>query len=297
MTREEIAGVLAELEQDLKKSASEIEASLAKADGPIPEDDAASAAGGEDSTSPAPDAGASAPVDAPPDASAGGMPPPDAGAAPADPAAAAGGQPLTPEALQAEYSQLPPEELDMHIQAALAAKEALQASAAPAPGAGMPPPPGAAPGAMPPPDASAGGMPPPPMGKEELKINSENTGGKISKSEEIIAAVLAKFETKLGSILAAQDKSNKEDIENLTKAMTIVLETPVRRAVTSLADVGGSLKKNEPTEMSRKQVDEFISQNASKMTKSERDLWLDFVDNKVPAAKLVPMLERLTSTK
>lgn len=295
MTKEEMTGILAELEADLKKSAAEIEAqALAKADGDEPQEDPAASSGGKDSTSPAAD---SAVADAPPAADpAATMPPADASAAPADPAAA---QPqLTPEALQAEYSQLPPEELDMHIQAALAAKEALQGAAAPA---GMPPAaPGPAAGAPPgaDPAASAGGPPPPPMGKEEMKINSENTGGKISKSEQLIADVLKKFEAKIVDAIAASKKEQQEDIENLAKAVKHVLETPVRRAVTSVADVSGSLKKNETSgEMTRAQADDFIKENAHKMTKSERDLWLQFVDNKVPAAKLVPMLERLASTK
>lgn len=272
MSKEEVAGILAELEADLKKGAAEAEATLKKAAELPPEDESASAsAGGDDSSSPASDP-SSAPA---PDASAppaGG--PPDAAPAPAaaDPAAEQG-QALTPEALQAEYGQLPPEELDMHIQAALAAKEALSGAAGPA-APGMPP------AGAPAPDA---GMPPmpPAMGKADLAINKEANGGKITKNEEKMFAVI---------------KSQQEDIENLSKAIKIVLESPVRKSVTSLSDVP-DLKKSETATvaLSKKQVDEFIKTNASKMTKSERDLWLQFVDKKVEASKLVPMLERLSS--
>jgi hypothetical protein len=303
MTKEEIAAIVAELDADLKKGEAEAVAQLKKdeGEGKPPEK--------EDASSPADESASSTPDSAPaaggppagPDASAGGPPAgPDASAAPApggDPAAAQGPG-LTPEALMAEYQQLPPEELDMHIQAALSAKEALAAAAGPAAGgmpgmppagppAGAPPAPAAAPPMAPPgPDASAGGPPmPPPMGKEEMKINSENTGGKISAGKSI-----SKSES-----LAALLKSQSEDIEILTKTVTRLLEAPVRKSVTSIADIGVPFQKTEVKAATRTEVDNFIRENAHKMTKSERDLWLDFVDNKVKADKLAPMLDRLSS--
>jgi hypothetical protein len=301
MTKEEIAAVLAELDADLKKGEADAAQTLRKAAGdePEPKEDASASAGGEDSGAPAADAGGPPAPDA--SASAGGPPPPAAGpdasmgGAPApggDPAMDAG---LTPEALQAEYAQLPPQELDMHLQAALAAKEAMSAAAAPgagAPGA-MPPPPGAAPA----PDASASaGMPP--MGKEELRINKEANGGKISmgKSEEF-ESLKKDFE----SLKKSHDellKTSKEDTENLSKAVKLVLEAPVRKSVSAISEIAPDLKKSEEVKpMSTRDVDDFIKTNAHKMTKSERDLWLAFVDKKVPAAKLAPMLERLSSAK
>lgn len=294
MTKEELAAIVQELDADLKKGEAEAAASLKKEEGKPPEksdssspaDDAASAAPAD---APAPDASAP-PAGGPPDASAGA--PPDASAAPGgDPAAQQGAQ-LTPEALQAEYSQLSPEELDMHLQAAMAAKEALAASAGPAAGAPPMAPPGApagappmAPPAMGPPDASAsaGGPPPPPMmGKtgKDMNINKEATGGKISKSEEALTALV---------------KSQSEDIEILTKAVKTILETPVRKSVASIVDAGVPFQKTEVKTLARRDVDNFIKDNASKMTKSERDLWLDFVDKKVGPEKLAPMLERLSS--
>jgi hypothetical protein len=125
------------------------------------------------------------------------------------------------------------------------------------------------------------------MGKADLNINKKAnggqiTGGKVSKSEtdEKVLALI---------------KSQQEDIENLTKAITSVLSAPVRRSITALSEVP-ELKKSEPAKaMSRKEVDAFISENVHKMTKSDRELWLQFVDNKVPASKLAPMLDRLTS--
>lgn len=293
MTKEEIASVLQEIEADLSKAESEAVAVLKKADEGASEPEPKEPAAAEDSSSPA--------SDAPPSAGGADAPagPPDAGAAPAGaPPAGDPGQEqgLTPEALQAEYAQLPPEELDMHIQAAMAAKEAMAAAAGPAAG-GMPPAgaPPAGPAGAPP---AAGGMPPeaseppmPPMGKADLKINKEANGGKIT------GGGVKKSEDDSVQKLTALVKSQQEDIENLTKAIRSVLEAPVRKSVSALSEVGGLKKSEDAQPKTRKDVDEFIKANAEKMTKSERDLWLDFVANKVPAAKLAPMLDRLASAK
>jgi len=296
MTKEEIASVLAEIDSDLKKAESEAVAALKKADEGASEPEPKEPAAAEDSSSPASPA-SDAPPSAPSAAGGADAPagPPDAGAPAGTPPAGDPGQEqgLTPEALQAEYAQLPPEELDMHIQAAMAAKEAMAAAAGPAAG-GMPPAgaPPAGPAGAPP----AGGMPPeaseppmPPMGKADLKINKEANGGKITGG-------VKKSEDDSVQKLTALVKSQQEDIENLTKAIRSVLEAPVRKSVSALSEVGG-LKKSEDAPKTRRDVDEFIKANAEKMTKSERDLWLDFVANKVPAAKLAPMLDRLASAK
>jgi hypothetical protein len=298
MTKEDIQNILADLEADLKKGAVEARAAVLKKAAPgEPEDDTSAPAEGESELAPS-EASDSASAGGPPpgpegSSPEGGMPPPGAdaggpppgaeGSSPApggDPAADGGGQ-LTPEALQAEYSQLAPEELDMHIQAALAAKEALQGAAGPgAPGAGAPP--------MPPPGPDAGGSagpggpPPPMMGKKEMKAN----GGQIST---------AKSEDRANK-LEALVKSQQEDIENLSQVVKTILETPVRKSVTSLADVA-PFAKTEIKTLSKNEVNDFIKANAAKMTKSERELWLSYVDNKVPAAKLAPMFERLSSNK
>ena len=265
MTKDELAQIVAELDADLKKSAVEVEEALKKALPPKPAPEAS------DSANPADDAAAASPAPAP-EASESKTPeasepapespsesaesPAEAGTEGQDPAADAQ---LTPEALQAEYSQLSPEELDMHLQAALAAKEALAGAASPAPT------PAPAPAAAPAPEMAA---------KEEL-----------GKAEKSIAA------------LTELEKSQQEDIEILAKTVRFAIETPVRKAVTSLSDIQPQpqhLNKSEK-QMTNKDVHEFIKENAHKMSKSERDLWLQFVDKKVPAAKLAPMLERLSS--
>lgn len=297
MNKEEITDILREVEADLKKSANEISQSLRKANGePTEPADSVSA----DSSSPASESavGEGGAPPAPPTPEA---PPADASAG-GDPAAEQGQQ-LTPEALQAEYSQLAPEELDMHIQAALAAKEALSAAAAP-PGQGDPmAPPGGDPSAgappMAPPGAEAGAPPMDPamMGKDEMAANKAN-GGKITKSEQaMVAAILAAVEKKFDAKMAAFQKNTQTDVENLTKSITTLVSAPIRKSIAALSDLGPSLAKSESIPMSKKEVNDFISENAERMTKTERSLWLDFVANKVPASKLAPMLERLTSSK
>ena len=121
------------------------------------------------------------------------------------------------------------------------------------------------------------------MGKngKDMNINSEANGGKISANG--------------GKISKSESDSIREDIEILTKAVTTLLSTPIRKSVTSIADAGVPFQKTEIKTLERRDVDNFIKDNAAKMTKTERDLWLDFVDNKVKADKLTPMLERLSS--
>lgn len=287
MTKQEIVNIVKDLDAELKKSAAEAATQLKKAEGDKPD---------EDTSSPAPDASASSPADsasapAPtsdPAASATPPAPADASAAPADPAQDQG--PLTPEALQAEYAQLDPQSLDMHIQAALAAKEALSAtSAGGAPGAAGPV------GGPPAPDASA--APPMAAAKGEINMNKEAQGdlGKSQKEFEELKSLLKAQAEEIKSLKASQDelkKSQSEDAEALTKAVKLVLETPRQRAVTSISD----LKKNEaPKKVEYKDAHELIKANVSKMTKAERELWLDFTSKKIPASKLENMLERLSN--
>lgn len=267
MTKEELAAIVAELDADLKKGAADAEVELKKALPPPKDDSSSPADESASANAEASEAPEAPPADAAPEGAEAPASEPDQ--APVDPAAQGEAQ-LTPEALQAEYAQLSPEELDMHLQAAMAAKEALAASGPAAPAAA----PMAPPMAPPAPAAPAMGM-----GKEELKINSENTGGKISKSQQDLTDLI---------------KSQSEDIEILTKAVKTILETPIRKSITSISDVQPA---KEVKEMGRREVDNFIKENAHKMTKSERDLWLGFTDNRVPASKLAPMLERLSNTK
>jgi hypothetical protein len=210
---------------------------------------------------PSPDASAPSPDAVPPEAS-------DSSDAPVDPAAVApeGEQQLSPEALQAEYSQLSPEELDMHLQAAMAAKEALAGGA---PGAGPVAPPAGPPGA-------------PPAMKAEIKVDKKAIGGTI-KSEKV-------------EELEALVKSQAEDIQNLTKAVQMVMERPVRKGVTSVANVAYLSKSEEVKEeksFSPAEAREKLKELIPTLNKSERDLVLGFFEGRTPVAKLDKILEKV----
>ncbi len=299
--------VIAALEADLNEAFEGSKASLVKAEGD--DEKKGPPESSDDSASPPASDSASPAADAPPGDSAGGSAPPSpemagasAPAPQADPAAPQqGDQPLTPEALQAEYAQLPPEELDMHIQAALAAKEALAASA----GAGAGGPPGAPPGA--PPAGPAGGMPPPgaspapdassqmmpPAMKQEMSSHKQANGGMI-KSEDI-KAEFAAIKAAHAAEMAALQKSYKEDVENLTKAITLVVERPERKAVTSIS----YLKKTEPSvdapakTFSPAEVKAKLNELIPSLSKSERSLILDYYSGKVKIDALTSLVEKI----
>lgn len=323
----ELKDILDEVASDLAKAfESEKDAlkkaELAKDDAPggdeSPDEDAGSGPPAEGSES-APPADASA--SAPPDAGAGGPPPPDASASPDGAPAPEGMDPaaeqaaaLTPEALQAEYGKLAPEELDMHIKAALSAKAAI----AGAPGApGVPGAPDA--GGLPPPDASAapmppdaGGLPPPgpsappmappaggppglppgpPAMKAELKASPERNGkhsiDALGKSAN--EYISKKYEDEI-SELRALAKSQQEDVENLTKILTKVLEQPLRKAVTTVAHLP---KVEEKRELNAVNIHARLKELSAKpdLKKSDRQLINDFYDGRVKADKLAPLFE------
>lgn len=326
----ELRAVISALESDLQSAYEASKPALIKADGDAPpkkdgppeaSDDSATPPG--DSGSPSPDAG-SAPMPPPspsasPDAAASAAPDASAapgaaapGAAPGQDPAAAGPAPLTPEALQAEYAQLAPEELDMHIKAALSAKEALAAAAAPAPGAGAMPgasPAGAPPMAPPPgPDASAspagpagaGLPPPPPMAMKgegsgatgtggTPSTHAKATGGKMSKSEEDTAALRAEL-----ADLKKSMTSKDEDIEILTKSVRMVLERPVQKAITGISYLGKTemlppvaQKAFTPSEAKAK-----LAELIPVLSKSERELVVRFSTGQAKASDLAPIFEK-----
>jgi hypothetical protein len=267
--------ILAEVEADLAKAYEESQDLLAKAAGdeqmpeegssPAPEASSspstpaeASSSGSNGSAFEAPSASALAP-EASSSSSAEGSSGSEKGSAPEmapeghEEAPEEGGE-MTPEALQAEYSKLPPEELDMHIQAALAAKAALSGQAP----AGAPP--VAAPEAAPP------AMPPMAM-KSEASASQEG----LSKAEDKI-------------------KSLEEDIQNLTKALKMVVEQPVRKAITSVAYMAKSEEVKEVTPaMAHAKLKELSARPDLK--KSERQLIMDFYEGRIKADKLAPLFE------
>jgi hypothetical protein len=212
-------------------------------------------------------------VSAPPDASA----PPEE--APVDPAADPSSA-LTPENLQAEYSKLAPEALDMHIKAALAAKAAV--AGAPDASAGAPP---MAPPAAPPMDPSM-------AMKSEIKVDAKANGGQITKSESDreIEQLLKASEEKI-SRLEALVKSQGEDTENLTKAIQQMLNMPQRKAVTSVAHLPRAEAEKAP--LTQATVHARLKELSARpeLKKSDRQLINDFYDGRVKADKLAPLFE------
>lgn len=310
----ELKALLEEVATDLSKAFESEKDMLAKAEGELAKDDAP----GEEKPDESPAADASAPPDASPapspeegseapapDASASpdGAPAPDAAMDPAADAAAA----LTPEALQAEYSKLAPEELDMHLKAALAAKAAV--AGAPDASAGAPPmappmdasasagaPPMGAPPAGPPAPAAAPASPP--MPDDPMALKSElsaghkkanggqiKAGSSLGKSENEKAAD-AKIEA-----LEALVKSQAEDTENLTKAIKIMMEQPLRKAVTSVAHLPKVEAEKAP--LTKASINARLKELSMKpdLKKSDRALINDFYDGRVKADALAPLFE------
>ena len=278
--KSELEALLDEVSTDLANAFASEKASLAKAlpeESPGETEGSAPEAPPEEGSSPSPKASKAPPApEAPPEE--GSSPSPEASEAPpeapADPAAEQGPQ-LTPEVLMAEYSKLPPEELEMHLQAALAAKAAISGSAP----AGAPAP-AMAPEASTPP----AGMPPPTF-KSEGKIlaSPEKANGGLVKSENTNSSDIAELKSLV--------KSQQEDVENLTKALKLVLETPQRKAITSIAHIAKSAP--EPKELTKSVIHARLTELSRnpELKKSDRKLINDFYDGRVKADKLAPLFE------
>ncbi len=207
---------------------------------------------GEDPSSPAPDASASAPAPAPDaSASAPASPSPDASApAPApsaDPAAAAGAP--SQEELVSAYAQLSPDELQAHM-AALQQVLAQQQSAAPAPGGAPAPQASASPAAPAPgPDATA------PMPGDQSQGVSPEFAMKHEK-------------------LQAQVADLQKNLSLATEALTMVLAQPKMKSISG-EDL---VMKNEPSfnveGLSKSEFTERLNKavRSESLSKSDRDL-------------------------
>lgn len=305
----ELMAILDETSEQLAKAFRASEERLVKATPPAPEeesDDSAPAEGSESAPAEgsesapaeasAPPAEASASAPAPDMGSAGGAPDMSA-SAPADPAAAGmgGGQP-TPEMLENEYKQLPDAELDMHIAAALQAKQERQAMG----GAGMPPDASAGGPAAPvaPPGADASASVPGPTMKSEIAASPERNGkdsiDAIRKSFEDFNNLNKKRDEELQE-LRALVKSQSEDIENLAKFAKAMSEQPMRKAVTSMTGLAKS-EQVKPA-LTRESIHNHLKALTAKpdLKKSDRQLITDFYDGRVNVDKLAHLFEGFQS--
>lgn len=255
----ELNSLLDEVAADLKNTFATVneklnksEQNLSKAAGSDPEE---SSPVKDDAPAAPPEASAGAPgaeASAPPDmAGPGPGAEAPAGAPGGDPAADAG---LTPEALQAEYEKLPPEELQMHLQACQAALQKLM-GAGPA-GAGMDP------------SAGAGAPPPaaPPAPGPAMK--SEASTDNLKKSEDLTKKEL---------------DSLKEDIEILATTVRKLIETPVRKAIVSIDELEKSTDEGTYKPLKAEDFWVRLREVAKRpdLKKSDKQLIKDIYDRKV----------------
>lgn len=266
-------------QESLSKSELRKDFPPAKEDESEPSKEASDSAPADASASPAPeatDAPAAAPApgaDAPVAPDAGAAPGADAGMG--DPAAE---QQLDPAALQAEYAKLAPDELEMHLQAAMAAKQAL--AGAPAPGMG---------------DPAAAPAPAPAAPAPEMK--SEATD---AKKDELEKSVIAKSEAlnkaenetaELKKLLKAQS----DEIASLHAGIQKIVNVPDRKAVTAVShtvtrEVAAPGSSKEWTKESIHNHLKTITQNPS-LKKSDRALVTDFYCGVVTIDKLAHLFE------
>jgi len=291
ITDSQLQAVLAAVEDDLNKAFESEKEKLVKAAPPAPEESP-----GESATPETPPGSAdmsSGAVQAPPPAPEGseGLPPDmgDASAPPMSPGPEGSEPPvaspeasnpaeqeaLDPAALQVEYAQLSPEELDIHLKAAMAAKAALAGPAGPG-----------SPDMSAPPTSPA--LEAPPMGKGELPQTNEKANGGLVKSKPN-----PEVET-----LKALVKSQQEDIQNLAKVFNAAMTRPERKSIVSLGQIE-YVKKSEmetpkapvgpitPAEVTRR-----LNAAIPTLSKSERDTVLDFYKGKVSATAVLPILEK-----
>ena len=251
---------------------------------------------GEDSAGeagPGPDASATAPAPAgPEDASAGapegegspeapgaeGAPAPEG--APADPAAqGAEGEQVDPAQLEAEYSQMPPEMLKAHFLACKSAVEKLMgAGAGPEAGGAPPPGPEAGPGAGAPPAPPAG---PPPAMKAEKPM------AQPSGSVKGTGTIKANGENDMGK--SENFKTLEAQIEALTKAVSLIVERPIRKAMTG-ADF---TSQPEQKLMTKSEITAKLAEKTAdpKLSKNDRSLVNDFYDGRVGFDKIAHLLK------
>jgi hypothetical protein len=301
----ELSGILAGTQNKLSKAREEegspsagMGSASASAGSP------SASAGGEGAPEGDPTASAGAPPSAPPSAGPpAGSPPPGAapaGAAPAgepgmegapagepgmegapggDPAAAGQG-PMDPQALEAEYAQLPLEELKAHYLAAKAAlyaqmqgggeQGAPQGAPPAAPPAG--PSAGAPPAGPPPADPSAGAPPLAQSAKNKFGTGSGSGGELVKKSEDALQA----------------------QVDALTKIVSAFVNKPMQKAITGTTYVAKSegdapaAKSLNPNEVTA-QLSTLT--RSPDLKKSDRDLITGYYEGRTKLDAIVHLLK------
>jgi hypothetical protein len=211
-----------------------------------------------------------------------------------DPATDAG---ATPEALQAEYMKLPPEELKMHLMAAHAALMAMESqgggpeAGGPEASAG-PPGPDASAGPPPGPEASAGGPPPgaggppPGIGKGEISTGTPNdNNGGMAKSQMSEISKLRKSIKEKDEQLAKQELALTDTVKAITDMIT--KRQVMRKSVSGISYISkpGTTEKPaekaavDPRSLTKSQVMEKLNKvtASTKLAKSDREIINKFV--------------------
>lgn len=275
-----------------EENSSEVDSDTSATSPKEPEASTSPPPGDGDTSSPAPDASASAPpASAPTDASAA----PADGSAPADPGADPSND---PQALQDEYSKLgaaDPEALKNHYLACKAALFALMGAGADASAAAP-----AAPGAPP---AGPAASPSPPVASPSPDappaMKSEKSAGGMPTTTEAANGGQGMMKSDKEEIKGLTEKLAKQEeaMAGLLTVVTSMVETPVRKAITSIAHMSKTeeekpSKEADFTKLPKAEVKALLRKAAEKpLRKSDRDLITSFDLGHVGVDKIVHLIK------
>lgn len=176
----------------------------------------------------------------------------------------------SPEELQDLYGQLTPEQLDMHLQALMAVKASMGGDdqAPPMDDAGAPP------------------APPAPPAEKALEMSEGDMVKEESKMEESSSEELSKAEQNSDEISAL-----RKNVDTLTKAVKMLVEQPIRKAVTSVAFVPRT-EETKPA-VTYTDIDSKLRELSKRpdLKKSERDAIIGFYNGHPDEAKILSLLE------
>jgi hypothetical protein len=233
-----------------------------------------------------------------------GAPPAEGSASAGSPEASAGsaGGDEGVKELAAQYAQLSPEELEMHLMALQAAMQQLMGGAEGSAGAAAPAGPAGAPPAGP--EASASAGMPPMMGKAEKSASASASAEKSAhmKKEVSASASAEKSASYHKKEHSAEESSSKEESSSVSKSeleavnakLDVALKAvefltrPMRKAVTEFVSEekpAANLTKNEVTAKLRAVC------STPSLSKSDRELVNGFYDGRVSLDRISHLLK------
>lgn len=205
--------------------------------------------------------------------------------------------PADPNAIAAMIAQMPPDQQKVVY---LAAKQALMAGM----GAGAPPAPAGAPPASPSPSPAA----PPPASPAPLAMAEGSAGAKapqnakpgvmapdgngdaVLQSVHKAEAAVAEMQKMMKASEAEKEKLRKtveeqgKSLDLAVKAVTLLTNTPIRKAVTAISEVKSLVKSQDedgPRPMTKSEVNARLSEQikSGKLEKKDRERIRRFYDN------------------